>query len=229
MTTKKFWILPLAVGFLIYILLESLLPDSQYKVALEMLLFIGAMVYFGFVGRQEYKARKNRDSANTKTEIVKSMREEPLSKTEITFLKKKMNRKMAAAIGSFLFIFCIYLVVTNFFLPVLFGQLGEYLFWILSGAIFFAAIYLFGKHIHKLRQDIRNGKKLVVVGNLLHWKHYQYNENDYVLYVDEIAFRVKPAVFEKYAKGDAIEVHLFEPWQNTLLFEKKIDNTVSEL
>jgi hypothetical protein len=222
MTTKKFWILPLAIGLLIYILADSLLPDSQYKVALQMLLFIGAMVYCGFVGRQEYKARKNRDSANTKTEIVKSMREEPLSKTEITFLKKKMNRKMAAAIGSFLFIFCIYLVVTNFFLPVLFGQLGEYLFWILSGAIFFAAIYLFGKHIHKLRQDIRNGKKLVVIGNLRHWESYNNNDTDYVMYIDEIGFRVKPATFEKYAKGDAMEVHLFQPWENTLLFEKRM-------
>lgn len=222
MTTKKFWILPLAIGFLIYILVDSLLPDSQYKVALEMLLFIGAMVYCSFVGRQEYKARKNRDSANTKTEIVKSMREEPLSKTEITFLKKKMNRKMAAAIGSFLFIFCIYLVVTNFFLPVLFGQLGEYLFWILSGAIFFAAIYLFGKHIHKLRQDIRNGKKLVVIGNLRHWESYNNNDTAYVMYIDEIGFRVKLATFEKYAKGDAMEVHLFQPWENTLLFEKRM-------
>jgi hypothetical protein len=227
MTTNKFWLLPLAIGFLIYILADSFLPEGPYKVALEIFLFIGAMVYCGFVGRQAYNARRNRDSANTKTEIVKSTREEPLSNTDITFLKKKMNRTMAAAIGSFLFIFCIYLVVTNFFLPVLFGQLGEYLFWILSGAIFVAASYLFGKRIYKLRQDIGTGKKLVVVGNLLDWRPYQYNENDYVFYVDEIAFTVKRAVFEKYAKGDAIEVHLFEPWQNTLLFEKKIDNTVS--
>ena len=224
MTKKKLIVLAL-VGGLSYILLDSLLPDSRYKVAMEMLLFIGVGVLSAFVGRQAYKARKNRDSTNTKTEIVKSTREEPLSKTEITFLKNKMNRKMAAAIGAFLLIFCIYLVAANFFLPALFAELGEYLFWILSGAIFFAAVYLFGRQINKLRQDIRNGKKLVVVGNLSRWEKYQYNENDYVLFVDEIAFRVKSPIFEKYAKGAAIEVHLFEPWQNTILFEKKIENS----
>ena len=216
-------IILIIVVCLISALVESFLPNFPYLGAIEVFLIIGVLVYAFFVGRQEYIARKKRDSENEKVEIATSKREELLTKTEITFLKKKMNRKMMAASGAFLFIFCIYLVAFNFLLPALLGEWGKYLFWILSGAIFCTAVYLFGKRIHKLRHDLRNGKKLVVIGNLSRWEHYPYNENDYVLYVDEIAFRVKPAIFEKFAKGDALEVHLFEPWQNTILFIKNIE------
>jgi len=220
---KRIIILTVAIC-LIGAVANSLVPHFPYTDTLLTLMIIGVLIYAFFVGRQEYTSRKNRDSANEKVEIVKGTREEPLSNADITFLKKKMNRRMAAAMGAFLFIFCIYLVVTNFILPTLFGPLGEYLFWILSGAIFFAAVYLFGKHIQKLRQDIRSGKKLVVVGNVSRWEKYPYNDYEYVFYVDDIAFRVKSSIFEKYLKGDALEVHLFKPWQNTLLFEKKIEN-----
>jgi phosphatidylglycerophosphate synthase len=217
-------IILIVVVCLISALAESFLPNFPYLGAIEVFLIFSVLVYAYFVGHQEYRARRKRDSENEKVEIATSKREEHLSKSEITFLKKKMNRKMMANMGAFLFIFSIYLVAFNFLLPALLGEWGKYLFWILSGVIFFTAVYFFGKRIHQLRQDLRNGKKLVVVGNLSRWENYPYNENDYVFYVDEIAFRVKPAIFEKFAKGDALEVHLFEPWQNAILFIKKIEN-----
>lgn len=222
MTTGKFIVFCLLVG-LVYVFLDTLVPDGPFKVVLEGLLFIGACVYAALVGRQIFKRRKRLDAANVKVECVRSTRAEALSEVDVTLLKRQMTRKMAAAIFLFLFIFSIYLVVTNFILPVLFGSMGESLFYIQAGVIFFVAVYFFGKRIRRLRQEIHDGKKLVVVGNVSRWTHYPYNENDYVLYVDEIAFRVKPGVFDKYLIGDAIEAHLFEPWKNTLLFEKKIE------
>ncbi|MDZ4716799.1 MAG: hypothetical protein SH819_15140 [Cytophagales bacterium] len=220
MTTKKLFLLTIAGG-IVYFLLASLLPDSGYLVGIGVFFVLGLFVFSALTGHQAYQARKNRDSTNKRTEIEEGTREVSLSEKEITFLKKKMWRKMATSIFAFLFIYSIYLTAANFFLPLLFGELGTYLFWILSGAIFFAAVYFFEKHIHKLRKDIRNGNKLVVVGNVTRWAHY--NENDYVLYVDQISFRVNPATFAKYAKGDAIEVHLFEPWQNLVLSDKRIE------
>lgn len=222
MNTGKLIVFVLVVG-MVYMFLDSLMPDGPFKVVLEGLSLIGICVYAAFVGRQIFKRRKRLDAANVKVECVRSTRVEALSEVDVTFLKRQMTRKMAAAMFLFLFIFTIYLVVTNFMLPVLFGSMGESLFYIQAGVIFFVAVYFFGKRIRRLRQEILDGKKLVVIGNVSRWTHYLYNEDDYVLYVDEIAFRVKPAVFDKYLIGDAIEAHLFEPWKNTLLFERKIE------
>ena len=189
---------------------------------LEVLIVITVFVFAIWSGRQVYNARKHRDATNPKTEVAKSAHEEPLTEAEIRFLKNKINRKMAGVVLASLLWFCIYLVVTYFFFPVFFGTMGVYLFWILGVIIFVTAAYLIVRRVTQLKKDIRMGKKLVIVGTIARWEKYPYNEDDYLLFIEEYSFRVPPTIFKKYAVGDALEVHLFQPWQNTVLFEKKI-------
>ncbi|MBL7852703.1 MAG: hypothetical protein JNN04_17495 [Cyclobacteriaceae bacterium] len=223
MTTNGKFVIGAIVGLTIYVILDTSLPDGKLKLALEVVMFMGAMGYALFLGRQEYQARVHRDATNKPTEVAKSTHHEPLSDKEIKYLRKRMWQKMAAVVFAFLLVFSIYLVTTHFFLPLLLGQPGIYLFWILSGSILVGAVYLFGKRLGKQQQDIRQGMKLVIVGNLSRWERYPYNENDYVIYVEEIPIRVKPGLFEMFAKGDALEVHVFEPWKNMLLHFHKIE------
>lgn len=84
--------------------------------------------------------------------------------------------------------------------------------------------WLFFRDIQKLSHHILTGKKTIVRGIVTH-KRIDGDETDtHFLEIDSLSVYVGKKIYDKYEVGDGIEIHVFKPHHNMLLYEAKIES-----
>jgi len=203
-----------------------LLPDSKMK---EPLLFvIGAVVFLGLHFLLRSQVPENEKRILSKIDKLKREGKGLALEQEADFnehdLKQLYNRKQLLTfsyIGGTLALGVILIGTIQ-----VISDIENKIIWqslvliVLTGGLG----WLFVRDIHILKYHIRNGKKTIVRGIVTN-KRIEEDETDtYFLEIDSLSVYVKKKIYNKYEIGDGIEMHIFKPRHNMLLYEGKIES-----
>ncbi len=84
--------------------------------------------------------------------------------------------------------------------------------------------WLFIRDVQRLSRHILTGKKTIVRGIVTN-KRIDGDETDtHFLEIDSLSVYVEKKIYDKYDVGDGIEIHIFKPHHNMLLYETKIES-----
>lgn len=129
-----------------------------------------------------------------------------------------------------------FLMLTFFSCALIFGGVGVflvgllefqsrvYLQWLIAILSVIGFAYLGSINVRKFDAHVKSGLKTVVRG-IVTGKEVDTDEDRedyYYLKIDDLSVKVKKKIYRKYEIGDGIELHIFKPWYNTFLHEKKI-------
>jgi len=203
-------------------LLSGLLPDFSGKVTVVIGILIIIMTIYYYQDIKKFKKVVKAETITDRVVISPTVTSADFTDADLKRLRKVRNGKLASIAIVFLVPFAIFQVFSHFFFPKFFPEAGGLLAWVLTVGIGGLGVVYFYKRFVKFNRQLREGKKTVVVGYVLAKEVYNSDSHEYLLHIEGYEVIVNWHLFEKYAKGDAIEVHLFEPWKNLLLFERKM-------
>lgn len=202
------------------------LPESDLK---EPLLFVIALVvFFGLRFLLRSRVSEKEKVIRSKIKQLKSEGQDLAIEQESNFneydLKQLNSRKrllIVSCIGGTLALSTILIGVIQ-----VISDVENKLLWqsVTLIVILGGLGWLFIRDIQKLTYQIRTGRKTVVRGIVTNKRIESDETNTYFLEIDSLSVFVKRKVYNKYEIGDGIEIHIFKPRHNMLLYETRIES-----
>jgi ASC-1-like (ASCH) protein len=224
MMDKRFLII---MGFVLatFFLSEWLIPDSDLKhpISFTLTVGIGALVFWLTRTKMSAKEKATRNKIEQLKNAGQELRleqEANFNDQDLTILyKHKRFITWMVILGM--------LVLNGMIIGVMqvTADLNNKLLWqalvfsVVTGGLGWFHVY----YQRKFLNLIRTGKKTIIRGIVTH-KRIDGDETDtHFLEIDSLSVFVEKKIYDKYEIGDGIEIHVFKPHHNMLLYEAKIE------
>lgn len=225
MPDKRFLII---MGFVLatFFLSEWLIPDSNMKHPISFALTVGMGVLVFWLTRTKMSAKEKEirdkiDQLKSEGQELKLEQEADFNNHDLEKLYKHRRFITGVVILSAL-------IITSMIIGVMqvTADLNDKILWqalvfsVVTGGLGWFHIY-YQKRFLNL---IRTGKKTIIRGIVTH-KRIDGDETDtHFLEIDSLSVYVEKKIYNKYEVGDGIEIHIFKPHHNMLLYEAKIES-----
>jgi Ca2+/Na+ antiporter len=216
-----------AVGLIVVVVLSIIfLPESPNK---EMIGTLLTIVYIGvYLILVRKKTSKKEKQIRAKIDLLKSEGHDLALEQEVDFnehdLKQLYRRKRLLTLsywGGTLALSAILIATIQ-----VISDIENKIFWqSIALIVTMSGLgWVFFQDIQKLGHHMRTGKKTIVRGIVTN-KRIESDETDtHFLEIDSLSVYVEKKVYNKYEIGDGIEIHIFKPRQNMLLYETRIES-----
>jgi len=201
------------------------LPESPYKETIVIVLMVAFVVVFFVLGRQMVSTKEK--EALEKISQLRQSGQAMFHEKEEAFNDKDIQKLRSR--GKFLIFSVLAGIIIFGAIPVFLIQVlteTEYkLYWQVLAFIIVGLGFGFWGYwdVRKYALDVKHGKKTIVRG-IVTKKRLEPDESKdtYFLEIDTLSIMVERKVYFKYETGDGIEVHIFKPRHNFLLYEEKL-------
>ncbi|MBL7873975.1 MAG: hypothetical protein JNM78_20350 [Cyclobacteriaceae bacterium] len=209
----------IALGFV-------LIPESSIKGQLVFIIsFAVGILLFWFtrpkISAQEKEIRTKIDQLKSKGQDLALEHEADFNEQDLKELYSRKRLLIFSYIGGTLLVSAILIITIQFI-----KTIENKIFWqsIVLVVVMGGLSWLFFRDIQKLEYHIRTGKKTIVRGIITNKRIEGDETNTYFLEIDSLSVYVKKKIYDKYKVGDGIEIHIFKPRHNMLLYEAKIES-----